>query len=31
MTLWRSFDGQCRSVTRTDVYVTTQLGYARVS
>ena len=31
MTLCRLIDGQCRSVTQTDVYVTTQLGYARVS
>ena len=30
MTLERSIDGQCRSVTQTDVYVT-QIGYARVS
>jgi DNA invertase Pin-like site-specific DNA recombinase len=31
VTLWRSIDGQCRSVTQTDVYVTTLIGYARVS
>ena len=31
VTLCRLIDGQCRSVTQTDVYVTTQLGYARVS